>query len=183
MERLKNFMDEFWQQDKLILVIGLFQFGLILFMSILLNSSQRKVFDQVSMKPLPKDKSKSMSDQSSHLLTNQLQQTMSVTNREVNSDLTVITEDQVTTTPSASPSLKVDSLPEVVAAYSIEISPELFKELLEISNNPAATVDEAIRWWLRRRTLDTMKSVADRRDRPGVRSHRSWKSLEESWND
>jgi hypothetical protein len=36
---------------------------------------------------------------------------------------------------------------------------------------------------LRRRTLDTLKPVDDRRDRSGMRSHQSRKFLENSWND
>ena len=195
-------MDELWQQDKLILVIGLFQFGIISLMSFIFNSNQPKVSDQAIMKPLPQDKSNAMSEQSSHLIAKQLPQPMIAndsdangeTNGETNNDLMAIADGKIATAPSEAPSLNVDlstnslsrplSKPlEADTAYSIEISPELFKELLEISNNPAATVDEAIRWWLRRRTLDTINSVSDRRDRLGLRSHRSWKSLEESWND
>ncbi len=69
--------------------------------------------------------------------------------------------------------------------YKIEISPELFTELLEISNNPAETVDEAIRWWLRRRTLYALESSIDRgdRDRLSSRSYSSKKSQPELWND
>ncbi|MDX2257084.1 MAG: hypothetical protein NW214_16350 [Pseudanabaenaceae cyanobacterium bins.39] len=77
----------------------------------------------------------------------------------------------------------VGAVSKDVPSYSVDISPELFIELLEISNNPAATVDEAIRWWLRRRTLDTMGAVQDRRDRLGMRSHRSLRSLQNTWND
>ena len=158
-------MDEFWQQDKLILVIGLFQFGIISLMSLILNSNsnsnQHKVFDQAIMKPLPQDEPNAMPEQSSHLIANQLPQPIGANAGEVNG------QEKETITSS----------------YSIEISPELFKELLEISNNPAATVDEAIRWWLHRRNLDAIGAIKDRRDRLGMRSHRSWKSIEESGND
>ena len=192
-------MDELWQQDKLILVIGLFQFGIILLMSFIFNRNQPKVSDQSIMKPITQDKSNAMSEQSSHLIAKQLPQPMSANdsdangdaNGETNNDPMAITDGKIATAASESPSLNVDlstnplskPLSEADTSYSVEISPELFKELLEISNNPAATVDEAIRWWLRRRTLDTINSVNDRRDRLGLRSHRSWKSLEESWND
>ncbi|MBD2149858.1 hypothetical protein H6F44_06930 [Pseudanabaena sp. FACHB-1277] len=192
-------MDELWQQDKLILVIGLFQFGIILLMSFIFNRNQPKVSDQSIMKPITQDKSNAMSEQSSHLIAKQLPQPMSANdsdangdaNGETNNDPMAIADGKIATAASESPSLNVDlstnplskPLSEADTSYSVEISPELFKELLEISNNPAATVDEAIRWWLRRRTLDTINSVNDRRDRLGLRSHRSWKSLEESWND
>jgi hypothetical protein len=192
-------MDELWQQDKLILVIGLFQFGIILLMSFIFNRNQPKVSDQSIMKPITQDKSNAMSEQSSHLIAKQLPQPMSANDSDANGDANgetnnnpmAITDGKIATAASESPSLNVDlstnplskPLSEADTSYSVEISPELFKELLEISNNPAATVDEAIRWWLRRRTLDTINSVNDRRDRLGLRSHRSWKSLEESWND
>ncbi len=183
-------MDELWQQDKLILMIGLFQYGIISLMSLILNIIQSKVSDQVVMKTLSQDQPNAMPEQSSHLTANQLPQSMSANgevNGEINSDIGAIVEGNNNNAQGEPRSLNVDSLTnsisEVATPYSIEISPELFKELLEISNNPAATVDEAIRWWLRRRTLDTIKSVSDRRDRQGMRSERAWKSLENSWND
>ena len=67
--------------------------------------------------------------------------------------------------------------------YKVAISPDLFTELLEISNNPAETVDEAIRWWLRRRTLNDLETSIDRRDRLSSRSYRSNRSQQELWND
>jgi len=69
--------------------------------------------------------------------------------------------------------------------YKVAISPDLFTELLEISNNPAETVDEAIRWWLRRRTLNALETSIDRdrRDRLSSRSYSSKRSQQDLWND
>ncbi|MBD2188244.1 hypothetical protein [Pseudanabaena mucicola] len=62
----------------------------------------------------------------------------------------------------------------------VEISPELFAELAEISSDPAAAVDEAIRWWLRRRIVE---QDSDRPNRRSLRSSESWRSQQQSWND
>jgi hypothetical protein len=62
----------------------------------------------------------------------------------------------------------------------VEISPELFAELTEISSDPAAAVDEAIRWWLRRRIVE---QDSDRPNRRSLRSSESWRSQQQSWND
>lgn len=170
-------MDELWQQDKLvlvILVIGLFQYGIISLISLILNilnSNLFKVSNPTVMKSLTQDQPNAIPEPSSPAIADQLPHTTSAPDSEANRNVQ----------PEA---LDLNSSStEVSTSYSIEISPELFKELLEISNNPAATVDEAIRWWLRRRTLDTIGSVGDRRDRSGMRSHQSRKSLENSWND
>ncbi len=61
----------------------------------------------------------------------------------------------------------------------VEISPELFAELTEISNNPTAAVDEAIRWWLRRRLVVENDSP----NRKSLRSSESWRSQQSQWND
>lgn len=62
----------------------------------------------------------------------------------------------------------------------VEISPELFAELTEISSDPAAAVDEAIRWWLRRRIVE---QDSERPNRRSLRSSESWRSQQQSWND
>lgn len=65
--------------------------------------------------------------------------------------------------------------------YSINISPEIFAELMEISSDPSATVDEAIRWWLRRRLVDNNSTSTSRRS---LRSSESWRSQQQqNWND
>jgi hypothetical protein len=65
--------------------------------------------------------------------------------------------------------------------YSIKISPEIFAELMEISSDPTATVDEAIRWWLRRRSVDNNSTSTSRRS---LRSSDSWRSQQQkNWND
>jgi hypothetical protein len=61
----------------------------------------------------------------------------------------------------------------------VEISPELFAELTEISSNPTAAVDEAIRWWLRRRLVVEHDSP----NRKSLRSSESWRSQQSQWND
>ncbi|NUN64894.1 hypothetical protein HCU40_09050 [Pseudanabaena biceps] len=63
---------------------------------------------------------------------------------------------------------------------SVEISPEIFAELTEISSDPAAAVDEAIRWWLRRRLIDVDNGGGGRKS---LRSSESWRSQQQSWND
>lgn len=61
----------------------------------------------------------------------------------------------------------------------VEISPEIFAELSEISDDPSASVDEAIRWWLRRRLVDNESSAS----RTSLRSSASWRSQQQNWND
>ena len=62
---------------------------------------------------------------------------------------------------------------------SVEISPEIYAELVEISSDPSAAVEEAIRWWLRRRLVD----VSTESNRPSLRSSESWRSQQNKWND
>ncbi len=65
--------------------------------------------------------------------------------------------------------------------YSINISPEIFAELMEISSDPTSAVDEAIRWWLRRRLVDNNSTSTSRRS---LRSNESWRSQQQqNWND
>jgi len=66
-------------------------------------------------------------------------------------------------------------------AYKVDIAPELLTEILEISDNPAVIVDEAIRWWLRRRNVDSLDSGSRHRRYPvGISAQRS---LQDQWND
>jgi hypothetical protein len=150
-------MYEFWSQDKLLLMIGVFQFGLILFMFIIFNvsddnSNLSDTEAATSREPISPDRSNQLSDQ---FLTIQLE------------PKAVIMTEQ----------------PEVDLTYKVDITPELLTELLEISNDPAATIDEAIRWWLRRRNLDVLDSSKDRRYRVGINSYSSQRSLQDQWND
>jgi hypothetical protein len=150
-------MYEFWSQDKLLLMIGVFQFGLILFMFIIFNvsddnSNLSDTEAATSREPISPDRSNQLSDQ---FLTIQLE------------PKAVIMTEQ----------------PEVDLTYKVDIAPELLTELLEISNDPAATIDEAIRWWLRRRNLDVLDSSKDRRYRVGINSYSSQRSLQDQWND
>ncbi len=79
----------------------------------------------------------------------------------------------------------VDNIPDhsAIAATprrpSVEISPEIYAELVEISSDPSAAVEEAIRWWLRRRLVD----VNTDSNRPSLRSSESWRSQQNKWND
>ena len=67
--------------------------------------------------------------------------------------------------------------------YKVDIAPELLTELKEISDNPTAVIDEAIRWWLRRRTFDVLDAFDDRPYRMGMRSNKSTRSPKDLWND
>lgn len=160
-------MDELWSPDKLLLMIGLFQFGLILMMFMILNMSK-----------LQANK-------------NNLNSTDAVANASANSEINpsqTLSEPINQPLPSASESITEtnqanppanDLTDELV--YKVDIAPELLTELLEISNNPAAIVDEAIRWWLRRRNVDSLNSGQRHRRYPvGVSAQRS---LQDQWND
>ncbi|MEA5476540.1 hypothetical protein VB774_02805 [Pseudanabaena galeata UHCC 0370] len=160
-------MDEFWSPDKLLLMIGLFQFGLILMMFTILNMSKLQVNK------------------------NNLNSTDAVANDSANSEINLsqtLSEPINQPLPSASESITETNQadPPAIAltdelVYKVDIAPELLTELLEISNNPAAIVDEAIRWWLRRRNVDSLDSGQRHRRYPvGVSAQRS---LQDQWND
>jgi len=70
--------------------------------------------------------------------------------------------------------------PALIHKFSITLSPEIFAELMEISSDPAAAVDEAIRWWLRRRMVDEDSTSTSRK---GVGSRNNWRSQQQNWND
>ena len=69
----------------------------------------------------------------------------------------------------------------------VEIAPELFAELKEISGDVSVAMDEAIRWWLRRRLIDTDSDCDDLVDRKNMSSTEFWrspqKSQQDKWND
>ncbi len=174
-------------------MIGLSQFGLVLMMFIIINLSQRKLGKS------------NMSNNSLQSNTNPTSSATIATSR-LNAILNPIDKlegdrSSIRNTHQLSTSISID-LPELITdlqnetgdcsdanpesdIYKIAISPDLFTELLEISNNPAKTVDEAIRWWLRRRTLDSLETSIDRdrRDRLSSRSYSSKRSQQELWND
>ena len=79
--------------------------------------------------------------------------------------------------------MTIDSSPDHSAIAprrpSVEISPEIYAELVEISSDPSAAVEEAIRWWLRRRLVD----ISTDSNRPSLRSSESWRSQQNKWND
>ncbi len=101
-----------------------------------------------------------------------------VSNRETNREMmipiaTQSTEANLITEPIA-------DQPVLASKPCIEISPELFAELTEISNDPTAAVDEAIRSWLRRRLVDDDSISPNRKN---LRSSESWRVQQQSWND
>ncbi len=69
----------------------------------------------------------------------------------------------------------------------VEIAPELFAELQEISGDASVAMDEAIRWWLRRRLIDIDSDCDDLVNRKNMSSTESWRSPQKSqqykWND
>jgi hypothetical protein len=156
-------MYEFWSPDKLLLMIGLFQFGLILMMFMILNMSK-----------LQANK-------------NNLNSTDAVANASANSEINLnqTLPDPINQPLSAPPESTTEpnqaNPSDIDLTYKVDIAPELLTELLEISDNPAAIVDEAIRWWLRRRNVDSLDSGNRHRRYPvGISATRS---LQNQWND
>jgi hypothetical protein len=85
---------------------------------------------------------------------------------------------------SLDPITNQSNLPEIDLTYKVDIAPELLTELLEITDNPAAIVDEAIRWWLRRRNADDLDNGNRNRRYPvGLGAHDSRRSSQHLWND
>jgi hypothetical protein len=169
-------MDEFWSQDKLILMIGLFQFGLIFIMFIILSVSNRKVSNRkVNNRKVNNDKpntSDALTDVANNLV-----------NHEINliSALTDRSDQPVASSPD--PIANQANLTEIDLTDKVNISPELLTKLWEISDNPAAIVDEAIRWWLRRRNADDLDNGNRNRRYPvGLKSH-DLRSSQHLWND
>ncbi len=182
-------MFELLIQNKLLVMIGLSQFGLVLMMFIIINLSQRRLgkssMSNNSLNPNTNPTS------SAAIATSRLNAILKPINNlegdassirnihdlNISIDLPELITDMQNETgdrPDANPESDM---------YKVAISPDLFTELLEISNNPAETVDEAIRWWLRRRTLNALETSIDRRDRLSSRSYSSKRSQQELWND
>lgn len=197
--KISNLMDEFLPPDKLLLTIGLFQFGLIFLIFMITNLSKRKLGNDQS--PL---------DGKTSIITPEAVSQANISNLSTSTPNPIITESRqspnneivqesiipnpssdrclptVSNSPQNSPDhpTLAESHPPLETVYSVNIAPELFTELMEISNNPAGMVDEAIRWWLRRRNLESLDTSIDldRRYHVGMRSN-SKKSQQDLWND
>ncbi len=172
-------MDEFWLKEKLILIIGLFQYGLVLIVFAIINLSKlflgkQNEIEENSLTPI---KSAAIPTSSPNEVNEVIDAVNNPANHEPN--LTETAVELLTT--QLEPTVVIE--PEVDLTNKVEISPELLTELREISNDPAAIIDEAIRWWLRRRTLDVLDSSPDRKYRVGMRSDSSKRSLQDLWND
>ncbi|MBD2177331.1 hypothetical protein H6F42_10455 [Pseudanabaena sp. FACHB-1998] len=193
-------MNEFWPQDKLILIIGLFQFGLIFFMFMILSLSKRYVSNDHSSQELPTTAIAPNPSAAASKVTNgnnlpTAPNTLTTNailsaNNELAPESNIPTnssDPDVSNSSSAIPDPNSETVAnsEIDSAYNVTIAPELFTELLEISNNPAEMVDEAIRWWLRRRNLESLDTSLDleRRYRVGMRSPNSKRSQQDLWND
>ncbi|OYQ66121.1 hypothetical protein B9G53_05245 [Pseudanabaena sp. SR411] len=167
-------MYKFWSPDKLLLMIGLFQFGLILMMFMILSMGNRK----------NKNKHKGKVNKNS---LNTPEAVTDVADTSVNNEIALkpTLPDPINQPLPSPPEAITDpnqaNPPEIDLTYKVDIAPELLTELLEISDNPAAIVDEAIRWWLRRRNVDSLDSGQRHRRYPvGISAPRS---LQNQWND
>jgi hypothetical protein len=180
-------MYEFWLKEKLLLIIGLFQFGLILTVSAIINLSKliwRKLTldqqDVSTQNNLNEIKSAAIATSSPN---NEKDAVNNLASDEINLEtkLTDCSDQPVASSPD--PIANQANLPAIDLIDKVNIAPELLTELCEISDNPATIVDEAIRWWLRRRNADDLDSGhRDRRHPVGLRSHDS-RSSQHLWND
>lgn len=217
-------MDEFLHQDKLLLIIGLFQFGLIFFMFMITNLNRHNVTSSNSNSDNTSSENSGENisgDNTTPRIESEALTQANIRNPSTPTPNPIITEVPESanleiapivpepTFSSSSRDRQLDDLhdsaqvsleqpsPEdhanhtngesqspMETVYSVNIDPELFTELMEISNNPAVTVDEAIRWWLRRRNLESLDTSIDldRRYRVGMRSS-SKGALRDLWND
>lgn len=213
-------MHEFWLKEKLLLIIGLFQFGLILIMFTIVNLSKliwrRLSFDNRNMSEADslnevefaaiapslevsnqeKDAMNSPVNHENHeksleLTSPELNVDPLMDRSEINTTITTVIAPDVHEEALTSPH-EVDipearipeaHIPEIDLTYKIDIAPELLTELKEISNDPTAVIDEAIRWWLRRRTFDVLDASSDRKHRVGMKSQSSKRSSQDLWND
>lgn len=181
-------MYEFWLKEKLILIIGLFQFGLILLMFSIINLSKliwRKLTldkrDVSNQNNLNEIKSAAIAPSSPNNVKDAVN---NLANNEISLEgqLTDLSDQPLASSPDAIANQA--NLPKIDLTYKVDIAPELLTELLEITDNPAAIIDEAIRWWLRRRNADDLDSGnRDRRYPVGLRSHDSRRSSQHLWND
>ncbi len=168
-------MYEFWLKEKLLLIIGLFQFGLILIVFTIINLSKliwrRLILDKQNTSAESNlNEIKSVAIAPSSL--DEVKDAMNnIVNHQINPESTL-------------PESTIESeLTKSDLTYKVDIAPELLTELREISKDPAAIIDEAIRWWLRRRTFDILDSSSDRPYRVGMKSGSSKRSQQDLWND
>ena len=196
-------MYEFWLKDNRILIIGLFQFGLLLIVMAVVNLIKLIWRDQVPVaanapneiesvaiafnnfsearsdeiiNQLPNELPNEFKDAVSNPLNPETSHKPPLVNPNNSDRLDAPEQDQ----------LEVNALEHDLNCdlnYKVDIAPELLTELKEISDNPAAVIDEAIRWWLRRRTLDVLDASDDRPYRMGMRSNKSKRSPKDLWND
>ncbi len=181
-------MFEFWLKEKLLLVIGLFQFGLILLMFSIINLSKliwRKLTldqqDVSNQNNLNEIKSAVIAPSSPN---NAKDAVNNLANNEISLEpkLTDLSDQPLPS--SLDPITNQANLPEIDLTYKVDIAPELLTELLEITDNPAAIVDEAIRWWLRRRNADDLDNGNRNRRYPvGLGAHDLRRSSQHLWND
>ncbi len=181
-------MYEFWLKEKLLLIVGLFQFGLVFIMFTIINLSKLIWRRLISGKQDISEESNLNEIKSAAIAPSSFEEVKDAMNNLVNhqtspeSTLSDCSDELLTTQPkltaAADPKLAEGDL-----TYKVDIAPELLTELREISQDPAATIDEAIRWWLRRRTFDILDSSSDRPYRVGMRSGSSKRSQQDLWND
>ena len=195
MPRPKKNMHDFWLKDKLILLIGLFQFGLVLIVMSVVNLikliwKKQNIVDTNSPNEIKSAATSfsNVSEARSDEITNQLP-------NELPNELKDAVSNPLNPETSHEPSLvnpndsdRIDSLEQDQLEvndlnYKVDIAPELLTELKEISDDPAAVIDEAIRWWLRRRMLDVLDASDDRPDRLGMRSNKLKRAAKDLWND
>ena len=198
---ISKVMYEFWVKERLLLTIGLFQFGLILIMFTIMNFSKliwrklvwdkRNISEQNNLNKIKSAKSAAIVPSSAvdKAVANQMKDAMNnPANHEKNLTQTMpdLNIEPLINQPEVMPAIESESIKvdlEVDLTYKVDIAPDLLTELKEISNDPAAMIDEAIRWWLRRRTFDILDSSSDRQDRVGLKSNSSKRLSHSLWND
>ena len=186
-------MYEFWLKEKLLLIIRLFQFGLVFIMFTIINLSKLIWRRLILGKQNISEESNLNEIKSAAIAPSSLEEVKDAMNNLVNhqtnpeSTLSDCSDELLTTQPkltaAVDPKLAEGDLTYGDLTCKVDIAPELLRELREISQDPAATIDEAIRWWLRRRTFDILDSSSDRPYRVGMRSGSSKRSQQDLWND
>ncbi len=179
-------MNKFWLKEKLLLIVRLFQFGLVFTvfaiakLSMLVASKLNAINESNhnKMKFIP-----SSSDEAEDAM-----------NSPINHETALKTTPQPIIDESINPQSETynyqesiePSPPDLSASelnYTVEIAPDLLTELKEISSDPTAIIDEAIRWWLRRRTFDVLDASLNRPYRVGLDTYASRRSSKDLWND
>ena len=192
-------MYEFWLKDNPILLIGLFQFGLLLIVMAVVNLIKLIRRDQVPVAANAPNEiesvaiafnnfSEARSDEIINQLPNEFKDAVSnPLNPETSHKPPLVnSNDSDRLDAPELDQLEVNALEHDLnydLNYKVDIAPELLTELKEISDNPAAVIDEAIRWWLRRRTLDVLDGSDDRPYRMVMLSNKSKRSPKDLWND